>query len=108
MAALRERETKQDNFWSEHPLAIAALLPFRALPDHAGKTFQRHQRLAGIGPFLQFLDRDVIKRLAAGAAGKKRARDVYHVRRTRALVSQRRAAMRAKPARGFCGIGLAA
>ena len=29
----------------------AALLP-GALPDHAGITFQRHQRLAGVGPFL--------------------------------------------------------
>src|SRR5881396_3210916 len=79
-------------FSSEQPVTIEALLPFRAMPDHAGKTFQRHQRLAGIRPFLQFLDRDVIERLAAGAAGEKRARDVHHVRRTRALVSQRRAA----------------
>src|SRR5258706_11372471 len=82
---------------------IDALLPLRALPDHAGKTLQRHQRLAGIGPFLQFLDRDVIERLAAGSAGKERARDVHHVRRTRALVKKRRAAMRAKTAPGFFG-----
>src|SRR6185312_545811 len=45
----------------EYSLAICALLPFRALPDHAGITFQRHQRLAGVGPFLQFLDGDVIE-----------------------------------------------
>src|SRR5712671_659442 len=101
MAALRERETKQDNFWSEHPLAIAALLLFRALPDHAGKTFQRHQRLAGISPLLQFLDRDVIERLPAGAPREQRARDVDHVRRARALVGERRAAMLAEAARGL-------
>src|SRR6266700_1383007 len=51
---------------SKHSVMIEALLLFRALPDHAGKTLQRHQRLAGISPFLQFLDRDVIERLAAG------------------------------------------
>src|SRR5260221_11139091 len=71
---------------SKHPLMIDAFLPFRALPDHAGKTLQRHQRLAGIGPFLQFLDRDVIERLAAGSAGKKRGRDGYHWGRTRGFV----------------------
>ena len=65
------------------PSRSRALLLFRALPDHAGKAFQRHQRLAGIGPFLQFLDRDVIERLAAGAAREQRARDVDHVRRAR-------------------------
>src|SRR5713226_5913870 len=92
----------------EHSVMIDALLPFRTLPDHAGKTLQRHQRLARIGPLLQFLDRDVIERLAAGSAGKKRARDVHHVRRTRALVSKRRAAMRAEAARGFCGLVLIA
>src|SRR5665647_1239353 len=85
---------------SKHPLAITALLLFRALPDHAGKTLQRHQRLAGPGPLLQLLDRDVIERLPAGAARKQRARDVDHVRRTRALVKQRRAAARTKMARG--------
>src|SRR5271166_3083546 len=78
-----------------------ALLLFRALPDHAGKTLQRHQRLAGIGPLLQLLDRDVIKRLPAGAPGKQRARDVDHMRRARAFVSERRAAMLAKTARGL-------
>ncbi len=72
---------------SEHSVQVGPLLPFRALPDHARKTLQRHQRLAGIGPFLQFLDRDVIERLPAGAAGKQRARDVHHARRTRAFVS---------------------
>ena len=68
MAALRGR--------SEHSLPVATILLFRAPPDHAGKTLQRHQRLAGIGPFLQLLDGDMIERLPAGAAGKKRARDV--------------------------------
>src|SRR5205807_861472 len=72
-----------------------------ALPDHARKTLQRHQRLAGIGPFLQFLDRDVIKRLPPGTSRKQRARDVDHVRRARAFVSQRRTAMLAKAPRGL-------
>src|SRR5882757_7165124 len=84
----------------EHPFAVGAFLLFRALPDHARKTFQRHQRLAAVGPFLQFLDRDVIERLPPGAAGKQRARDVDHVWRARAFVEQRRAAMRAEMARG--------
>src|SRR6266436_7996013 len=88
----------------ERVVAPRTLLLFRALPDHTGKAFQGHQRLAGIGPLLQFLDRDVIERLAAGSAGKKRARDVHHVQRTRAFVSQRRAAMRAEAAHGFCGL----
>src|SRR6266404_1435907 len=37
---------------SKHPLALAAFFLFRALPDHARKALQRHQRLAGPGPFL--------------------------------------------------------
>src|SRR5258706_5944294 len=89
---------------SKHPLMIDAFLPFRALPDHAGKTLQRHQRLAGIGPFLQFLDRDVIEWLAAGSAGKERTRDVHHVWRTGAFVKKGRAAGFAKTAHGFCGL----
>src|SRR5260370_36776791 len=52
---------------SEQPV-IDALLPCRALPDHAGKAFQRHQRLARVGPLLQLLDGDMIERLAAGTA----------------------------------------
>src|SRR5260370_26340491 len=87
---------------------IEPLLLFRALPDHAGKTPQRHQRLAGVGPLLQLLDGDMIERLPAGAAGEKRARDVHHVRRTRAFVKQRRAASRAKAAHGFCSLVLEA
>src|ERR1700737_3237283 len=71
---------------SERPVMIDALLPFRALPDHTWEPLQRHQRLAGIGPLLQLLDRDMIERLAAGTAGEKRARDVHHMRRTRAFV----------------------
>src|SRR5262249_15587328 len=51
----------------ERIFATHAFLLFRALPDHARKTLQRHQRLAGVSPFLQLLDRDVIERLAAGA-----------------------------------------
>jgi hypothetical protein len=83
---------------------VRPLLHFRALPDHAGETSQRRPRLPGIGPLLQLLDRDMIERLAAGAAGEQRARDVHHVRRTRALVGKRRAAMGAETARGFRGL----
>src|SRR6201996_6250145 len=86
---------------SKHALAVEPLLLFRALPDHAGKTLQRHQRLAGIGPFLQLLDRDVIERLAAGAAREEGPRDVEHMRGARAFVSQRRAAAGAEAARGL-------
>src|SRR6202790_1211830 len=105
MAGLHPR-TQALRARSEHPLAIDLLLLFRALPDHAGKPLQRHQRLAGIGPFLQLLDRDVIERLAAGAPRKQRARDVDHVRRARALVSERRAAVRAEAAHGLCRLVL--
>src|SRR5580698_8056099 len=90
----------------ERVVTGTALFLFRALPDHAGKTFQRHQRLTGIGPFLQFLDRDVIERPPAGAARKQRARDVHHVRRARALVSERRAAADTEAAYGFRGLVL--
>src|SRR6476661_10738271 len=75
---------------SEYSVKVSPSPPFRALPDHAGKAFERNQRLAGIGPLLQFLDRDVIERLAAGSAGEKRARDIHHMRRARAFVKQRR------------------
>src|SRR6266403_8286 len=93
---------------SEYSVKASPFPLFRALPDHAGETLERHQQLAGVGPFLQFLDRDVIERLAPGAAGKQRARDVHHVRRARAFVSKRRAAMRAEAARGFRGLVLEA
>src|SRR3954447_7223984 len=77
----------------ERVFAASALLLFRALPDHAGKALQRHQRLAGIGPFLKLFDRDVIERLAAGTLLEQRARDVDHMRPTRTLIGDRRAAM---------------
>src|SRR3981189_439039 len=92
----------------KHPLLVDAFLLFRALPDHAGKPFQRHQRLAGVGPLLQLLDRDVIERLPAGAAREQGAGDVHHVRRARAFVKQRRAAMRAEAAYGLRGLVLVA
>src|SRR5258705_12577168 len=84
----------------EHPLMIDALLPLRALPDHARKTLQRHQRLAGIGPLLQFLDGDMIERLAGGSAGKKRGRDGSQMRPSAAVASKRTAATPAKTCRG--------
>src|ERR1700716_975498 len=93
---------------SEQPVMIDAFLPFRALPDHAGKALQRHQRLAGVGPLLQLFDGNMIERLAPGAAGEKRARDVHHVRRTRALKKQRHAAPRAKAPHDFRGLVLEA
>src|SRR5665213_534623 len=93
-------------FRSIHPLMLDRLFLLRALPDHAGKAFQRHQRLAGIGPVLQLLDRDVIERLPAGTAREQRARDVHHVRRARAFIEQRRAAAGAEAADGLGGLVL--
>src|ERR1700680_2006212 len=87
---------------------IDALLLFRTLPDDAGKPFQRHQRLAGVGPLLQLLDRDVIERLPAGATQEQGGGGVHHVRRARAFVKQRRAAMRAEAAYGLRGLVLVA
>src|SRR5581483_5941128 len=81
-------------------LAGSPPLLLRALPDHAGKALQRHQRLAGIGPFLQLFDGDVIERLPSGATSEQRARDVDHVRRAATLIEQRRAASRTEVARG--------
>ena len=52
---------------SKHPITIAALFLFRALPHHARKTLEWNQRLAGVGPFLLFLDADMVERLPAGA-----------------------------------------
>src|SRR6201981_1028323 len=49
-------------------LTRRASLLLGALPNHARKPLQRRQRLAGIGPFLQLFDGDVIERLATGAA----------------------------------------
>src|SRR5450759_923778 len=92
---------------SKQPIAIGALL-FRTLPDHAGKALQRHQRLAGPGPLLQLLDRDMVERLPPGAAGKQRARDVHHMRRARAFVNELRAAARTEAAHDFCGLVLVA
>src|SRR5579859_1917509 len=71
------------------------------MPDHARKTLQWHQWFAGIGPFLQLFDRDVIQRLTSGAIREQRTWDVDHVRRTRALVNQRRAAALAERAPGL-------
>src|SRR5512140_379344 len=51
MAALRGRELHLFPPQFERILTAHPLLLFRTLPDHAGKAFQRHQRLAGIGPF---------------------------------------------------------
>src|SRR5262245_50076992 len=92
-ASLRAASRPGHGAVSNDPLAFRALLLFRALPDHAGIALQRHQRLAGPGPFLQLLDGDVVERLPPGAAGEQRAGNVDHVRRARALEDNRRAAM---------------
>src|SRR5689334_11267825 len=82
--------------------AVELFLPVsRALPDHARKALERHQRRAGVGPFLHFFDSEMIERLAAGAALEQSAGDVDHVRRAGALVEQRRAAGFAKTSRGL-------
>src|SRR5437868_2159716 len=57
---------------------------------------------------MQFLARDVIERLPPGAAGEQRARDVDHMRRARAFIGDRRAAMRAETAHGLGGLVLIA
>src|SRR3954469_20162046 len=73
-----------------------AVLLFGTLPDHAGESFQRHKGRAGISPFPELLDGDVIERLPAGAPSEQSSRNIYHVRRAGAFVGQRRAAVRAK------------
>src|SRR5438552_11824985 len=108
MAALRGRALHLLPPQFERILSTRALLPFRALPDHARKTLQRHQRLAGIGPLLQLLDGDMIERLPTGAPGEQRARDIDHMRRAWAFIEQRRAAKRAKAAHGLCRLVLVA
>src|SRR6266702_412888 len=103
-AASGERERSASRLLAaqlERILAARALLLFRALPDHARKTRQRHQRLAGIGPFLELFDGDVIERLTAGALLEQCAGDVDHVRPAWALIGDRRAAMCAETARGL-------
>src|SRR3974390_639761 len=85
----------------ERVVTRRAPLLLRALPHHARKTVERHQRLAGIGPLLKLLDCDVIERLTPGAAREQRARNIDHMRRARPLVKQRRAALRAEAARSF-------
>src|SRR5258708_6842468 len=82
--------------------AIDALLfLFRALPDDAGETLERNQRFAGVGPFLQLLNPDMIERLPAGATFEQGAGDVDHVWRADSLVKQRRTASGAEASRRF-------
>src|SRR5215471_9228029 len=65
---------------------------FRAFPDDTGITLEGNQPFASIGPILKLGDSHVIAGLAAGTTGEERPRDIDHVRRTLALVEQRRAA----------------
>ena len=58
---------------------VRPILLSRSLPDDTRISLQRYERLAGVDPFLQLFDADVIQRLAAGAGRKQRARDVDHV-----------------------------
>src|ERR1700761_5417861 len=63
------------------PAGIAPLRPPRPFPDDTWKALERDQRAAAIGPFGHLVDRDVIARLAIGAAVEDRARDIHHLRR---------------------------
>ena len=65
---------------------------FRAFPDDTWIALKGEKPFACVGPILKLLDGYVISRLAAGAAGEERPRDIDHMRGTLALVEQRRAA----------------
>jgi hypothetical protein len=95
-ARLRVFTTQRSS--SERRETVGPLLPSGTLPDDARKSFERDERLAGIGPVLQLLNAEVIQRLPAGAAQEQRARNVDHVGRARALVDQRRSAAAAEAA----------
>ena len=65
---------------------------FRAFPDDTRIALKGDKPFACVGPILKLLDGYVIAGLPADAAGEERPRDVDHMRRTLALVEQRRAA----------------
>jgi hypothetical protein len=75
---------------------LSPSFPARALPHKSGKTLQRDERLTEIRPVLQLVYRYVVARLAASAPAEESARDFDHMRRTQALVDQRRPAARAE------------
>jgi hypothetical protein len=80
-----------------------AWFPFRAIPNDAGKSLEWHQAFAQVGPFRHLFDGDVIARLPAGAGFEQGARHIYHMRRSGTFIANRRAAARAKVARGARG-----
>jgi hypothetical protein len=80
-----------------------AWFPFRAIPNDARKSLEWHQAFAQVGPFRHLFDGDVIARLPAGAGFEQGARHIYHMRRSGTFIANRRAAARAKAARGARG-----
>jgi hypothetical protein len=76
----------------------SARLPFRTIPNNPGKTLERDQPFAQVGPLRHLFNADVIARLSAGAVFEQSARHIYHMRGASAFVANRRAAARAKAA----------
>jgi hypothetical protein len=74
----------------------------RAFPNNPGKTIERNERLAGVGPFAQFVDSDMITRLSASPMIEQRTRNIDHMRRARAPVEERSATASAEAACGAC------
>jgi hypothetical protein len=72
--------------------------PFRAIPNNPGETLEGDQPFAQVGPLRHLFNADVIARLSAGAVFEQSTRHIYHMRRARALIANRRAAARAKAA----------
>jgi hypothetical protein len=80
-------------------------LPFRAIPHDTGKSLERHQPFTQISPLRHLFNGQVIARLPAGTGFEQGSRHIHHVRRTGALIANRRAAAGAKAAgRGVEGI----
>ena len=75
---------------------------FRAFPDNTGIALKGDKPVACVGPILKLLDGHVIAGLAAGTAGEECPRDIDHVRRTLALVKQRRPAPAAEASCRLC------
>jgi hypothetical protein len=74
--------------------------PLRTIPNDAGKSLKWHQAFAQVSPFRHLFDGDVIARLPAGTGFEQCARHIYHMRRSGTFIANRRAAARAKAARG--------
>src|SRR5579862_2087214 len=74
------------------------LLASGAFPQHAGIALEGDEGLVAVRPFRRLLEMQMIARLAPGAPGEDRARDVDHLGRMRALIGERRSALRAEAA----------